>query len=261
MPEQLTDSETRELFTDLRAGQLSHVRPPGVVTVRRTVRRRRIVASVAAGLAVLGVSGLAVGAVSHSDRPLVTGGATPQPVASGRSDPARVALSSQAADSLPVPEGESVEFGRSTEDVLGGLQVPAGYYTLHVRCLGAGTLTARLGSDVDQSVPGAVQPPGGPAPDSATATVPCGETAEIVRVPFRMSKSGSLWHTVSTDDLARRESGFAYAVTLDEPQARRFMQQARDLLSGGGPAVVVGASNNLNGRPIDSWNQSRAPRQ
>ncbi|HET9517214.1 MAG TPA: hypothetical protein VFO77_05775 [Actinoplanes sp.] len=56
MPE-LTDDHIEELFADLRATELYQVRPPGVAAARRTVRRRRAVQSVAAGVAVLAVTG------------------------------------------------------------------------------------------------------------------------------------------------------------------------------------------------------------
>jgi RNA polymerase sigma-70 factor (ECF subfamily) len=70
MPEELTEEQTRAAFADLRAADLTFIRPPGSVAAQRTVRRRRRagVVAVAAGVGIAIVSTATVLSVVDTDR-------------------------------------------------------------------------------------------------------------------------------------------------------------------------------------------------
>jgi hypothetical protein len=77
MPEELTEEQTRAVFADMRATDLTFIRPPGSAAAQRTVRRRRRagVVAVAAGVGIAIVSTATVLSVIDTDR------AAPSPAA------------------------------------------------------------------------------------------------------------------------------------------------------------------------------------
>ncbi|WP_433723547.1 hypothetical protein ACQP2Y_00590 [Actinoplanes sp. CA-051413] len=70
MPEELTEEQTRTAFADMRAADLTFIRPPGSAAAQRTVRRRRRagVVAVAAGVGIAIVTTATVMSVVDTDR-------------------------------------------------------------------------------------------------------------------------------------------------------------------------------------------------
>ncbi|MDI6098611.1 hypothetical protein QLQ12_08355 [Actinoplanes sp. NEAU-A12] len=205
----MTD-QIEELFADLRAEVLPTVRPPGTETLRRAVRRRRAVTSVAAAVTVLGLAALITVA-----RP----GSGPEPVVSPPSAAPTYSddmLTAGITATLKV-EDATVGLSEIILDTGNGpresrRQVLGGSYSIRMTCYGSGSM------DVT-------------ANGTAVETVPC-DTAGTVRVlPVVVPEpSGQLAVRVAPHVAGPGQAAFGYVADLAQADKSRWQETARNAL-------------------------------
>jgi hypothetical protein len=220
VPDQL-----EKLFTDLRAGVLPEVRPPGTAAARHTVRRRRTTRTVvAAATAALAVTGgvVAINLPRTPER---------QESPADLTGSARLALDSQ----LPKLTGRLRTGAVEAEGRLTFPDLAAGGYTLAVTCAGAGSV--RIDAELVRS-----------AEETAVLggqIVSCAHDALVSVMTFRLPDRGPVVITAEGDGSAAGHS--AYALELGDGD-------------GSGDYQPEGALYDPDAVPSDesSWNAGRA---
>ncbi len=225
MPE-LTDEHIEDLFADLRAREIQQVRPPGVAAAQTTVRRRRTVASVAAGLAVVAVAGTAAVTLTDLGKPrtaVQTVAARPplsSAVLAHRRD-----LAAEAIGLVGPDQGLSTKL-MVTEAYTDTNPVFAGTYLLKMSCAGTGTVNILVYA-------GPLDGEGSFHRDAAPliqgASVPCTETASMQTVAFAVppAVNGFLGVAIQPDAAAKGQSGFAYKAEPSVDDQKRMLNAAQ----------------------------------
>jgi hypothetical protein len=216
---ELTDEHIESLFADLRADEIRQVRPPGIAAARTTVRHRRTVQSVAAGVAVLAVVG-GVSAVSLNVRGPSSG------------------IAGSTTDAEPVQPGEAAKHtvdekypGEAVDAHSGpiptvvrnaGRTLP-GNYVLAVTCVGTGTMHVL----VETATPDA-RGRLGRATSSSTSTVQCsggaGGAAQIWDEHLR--SDGAYTVTLTASGGTPGLNGFAWKLLDESADDDRFRMPA-----------------------------------
>jgi hypothetical protein len=220
---ELTDEHIEDLFADLRADEIRQVRPPGTAAARGTVKRRRTVRSVTAGVAALAVvGGIAVGLNDRGPSSDLIGTDTHRVY----SDALLEIRRDLAATVVGVPAEVQGIVGR--EMLRGGttsvFEALAGTYELKLSCVGAG--------QVDVEVRNGAAGAGGVFDHE--------EAAVALRTPATCDGPGSIqaWTFPITEDFlavsvqpdreARDQSAFAFAAALSPPDRKRYQDIAAD---------------------------------
>lgn len=202
MPE-LTDEHIESLFADLRADEIRQVRPPGIAAARTTVRRRRTVQSVAAGVAVLAVVG-GISAVSLNVRGPSSG------IAGSTTDAELVQPGEAAKHTLDEKyPGEAVDAHAGPIQTVVrnvGRTLP-GNYVLAVTCVGTGTMHV-LVETMTPDARGRL----GRATSSSTSTVQC---SGIGDAQIWLRSDGAYTVTLTESGGTPGRTGFAWKL-LDE---------------------------------------------
>jgi len=228
MPEELTEEQTRAAFADMRAADLTFIRPPGSAAAQRTVRRRRRagVIAVAAGVGIAIVSTATVMSVVDTDR------AAPAPAAPSPSfsrPPLTEAqlkqLASEAMATLGADTNNADRKKAGKPAIVSSNHGPArpnmgtsgsatstnktGDYVVEIICLGEGTIrtTVWAASHDPQSMRT-------PTPDASVVSVRCGDKPAPVRVDVHAPKPKLVHVQHQADPAAVGHAVFAHIVRL-----------------------------------------------
>ncbi|MBB5873616.1 hypothetical protein F4553_007050 [Allocatelliglobosispora scoriae] len=204
MPDLLSEDDTRSAFADVRAAELSLVRPPGTAAAHRTVRRRRTTAA----LTVAGCAALVLGAASLGIGGLGDDGETPGAPPSGEAVNL-TALAEIARAALPLDDEERERVVNSSS---GPLDADirntddagrATTYQLLITCVGAGSIHFQLAAGANR----------------IEEEIDCGATrmaaaggAMLLSLPGPESRPHEIAVTVEPDVRALYHAGYAYVV-------------------------------------------------
>jgi hypothetical protein len=222
MPE-LTDEHIEDLFADLRAGEIAQVRPPGVAAARTTVRRRRVVTSVAAGVAALAVAGVAahLGPPAPRSDALNSHRALAPEELELRTALARDVVTRHAPTNATLDSGVLTGGTRNM-----AVEVVAATYRLRVACLGTGHMSVT------------VTPPAGDKASSASADVPCDGVGQVVALPFTVTAAAGTGSTgpagaavTINSDFAGPQTVYAYMITMTSVEQNRLADVAWRIVS------------------------------
>ncbi|GAA3344061.1 hypothetical protein GCM10020358_45750 [Amorphoplanes nipponensis] len=220
MPEELTEEQTRAAFADLRAADLTFIRPPGSAEALRTVRRRRragvVAAAAGAGLVLAGSATVAARVDPDRAAP-----AAPSPAPSALSDAELDRLSEAAAAALGLttvdnkkrrsqglPRIVSSNHGplRGGDQGVAGVSSgtnQTGVYVVEVVCVGTGTLHALVwaadGISRDRPVP----------PGAADVQVSCGDRPTPVEVTVSAPRPKLVFTRIEPDPSAIGRAAYA----------------------------------------------------
>lgn len=220
----MTD-QFEELFAAARSAALAQVRPPGAVTARQTVRRRRIGATMTA--AVVLVSAVTAVAIIEGRGPDdVTQPARPPAPAGDLSAWTNNATLAAGVDHSAGPAEVLTSTGaheiRATEPTIGG-----GTYSIAVACAGEGAMT--LFFDL------------GPAL-TTTVVVPCAWPTRAMHTSITVPPSGNQVQVRAVPDTAAAGwSAVAYQMTLSSQDRERLAMAAVAALPGDPGAATTTA--------------------
>ena len=246
MPE-LTDEHIEDLFADLRADEIRQVRPPGAADAYATVRRRRTAGSIASGLAILTVVGVAATALNGLSKP---NGATEDTAATSRPPLSETVLGYRrdlAAAALDLNEFQLQGLSTQTmvqDSYVDTNRVVAGTYMVKMACVGTGTITVAIHAGPLDGV-GSFHRDG--AQLIQTEAVPCGATAIVQTITIAVvpADNGFLAVGIHPDAAAKGQSGFAYMAELSKTDAERLHDEAKAKLAAGNEASVTSFSGFL----------------
>jgi hypothetical protein len=213
VPDQLTEDQLVSMFEDLRTNELRQVRPPGTVTARHTVRRRRATTRLAAGMAVAVIAVSVATTGLQTDDGWLAGLSQSDAVRRAREQvqpPADIAAA--LVDRFVADEAFAQSSGPLTTEVIKVVEAPAGRYELIVACTARGEVNVDL-----------LQPPpsaGEAAPASVTMLMGVCDSAPTLAGGDLVVPAASVMSIrIRRDAVESGPAGFAYKLVARPAEA------------------------------------------